>query len=175
MPAVHTMYAIWRCTTILAIKLITICFLFVVVFVLISASSVTPSDSILYPYLTSKGTVPLNIHKIRSPCYYIVNCFLLRCEVLPTRAGRTALAGVSPLQQCSWGKAHVDHPNGVLSRPVQRCLFEPNQMLNQLSQFSFNKYQRSNQISRPRFEIKGHIKHFGSNLIHGKLSVIYLG
>ena len=65
-----------RRTFILVIKLSTILFLFVVVFVLISASIETPSDNTLYPYLTSKCTVPLNIKQIRSPCCNIVNCFL---------------------------------------------------------------------------------------------------
>ena len=49
---------------ILVITLFTIEFFFV----LISASIETPSDNILYPYLTSKSTVLMSINKIRSPC-----------------------------------------------------------------------------------------------------------
>ena len=75
-------------TIILVVKLITVVFLFVVVFVLISESKETPSDNILYTHLTSKCTAPLNIHKIRSPCCYILSCFLLRCAVLPAPLSR---------------------------------------------------------------------------------------
>ena len=68
------------------------------------------------PWPNSKCTVLLNIHKDRSPCSYIVSCFLWRCAVWPRHwAGRTALARASTIQQTSWEKLHG--VNGGCTRP----------------------------------------------------------
>ena len=48
-----------HCTIIIVIKLITIYILFVNVFVKKTENTDSLSDNILYPYLTSKGTIPL--------------------------------------------------------------------------------------------------------------------
>ena len=38
--------------------------------------------------------MPLDINKVRSPCCYIVSCFLLRCAVLPKPLGMQDCPGL---------------------------------------------------------------------------------
>ena len=73
-------------------------------------------------YLSSKCTVPLNIHKIRSLWCYSRSCLLLRCAVLPTPSSRQDCHGQgSPhtaiqLGKASWGSSPWG-VNGGCTRP----------------------------------------------------------